>query len=71
MLSYERRFILLFLPIALVGMLSLATSASAQKVRVETRTFTSPNLSVAAEPQLITVCEGSGPAVVRLNARAK
>ena len=70
MLRYERRFILLFLPIALVGVLSLATSAAAQKVRVETRTFTPPNLRVAADPQLITVCEGSGPAVVRLNARA-
>lgn len=70
MLRYERRFILVFLPIALVGMLSLATSAPAQKVRIETRTFTAPTLSVAAEPQLITVCEGAGPVVVRLNARA-
>jgi hypothetical protein len=51
-------------------MLSLATSASAQKVRVETRAFTPPNLSVGADPQVITVCEGAGPAVVRLNARA-
>src|SRR5688500_15445914 len=70
MLRYERRLIGLFLPIALVGMLLLATSASAQKVRVETRAFTPPNLSVGADPQLITVCEGAGPAVVRLNARA-
>lgn len=70
MLRYERRFILVFLLIAAVGMLSSATSASAQKVRVESRTFTSPNLSVAADPQLVTVCEGSGSAVVRLNARA-
>ena len=70
MLRHERRLIGLFLPIALVGMLSLATSASAQKVRVETRAFTPPNLTVGADPQLITVCEGAGPAVVRLNARA-
>jgi hypothetical protein len=70
MLRYERRLTGLFLPIALVGLLSLATSASAQRVRVETRAFTAPSLSVAADPQLITVCEGAGPAVVRLNARA-
>ena len=70
MLRYDRRLIGLFLPIALVGMLSLAASAAAQKVRVETRAFTPPNLSVGADPQLITVCEGAGPAVVRLNARA-
>ena len=70
MLRYERRFILLFLPIALVGMLALATSASAQKVHVETRAYTPPTLTVGADPQRITVCEGSGPAVVRLNARA-
>jgi hypothetical protein len=70
MLRYERRIIGLFLPIALVGMLSLATSASAQRVRVETHAFTAPHLSVGADPQLITVCEGAGPSVVRLNARA-
>jgi hypothetical protein len=66
----HRHLTLLFLPIALVGMLAFATSALAQKVRVETRAFTPPNLSVAAEPRLVTVCEGAGPVVVNLSARA-
>jgi hypothetical protein len=70
MLRYERRLFGLFLPIALVGIFSFASSASAQKVRVETRTFTPPNLSLAADPRLITVCEGAAPSVVQLNARA-
>jgi hypothetical protein len=70
MLRHERRPNRLFLPIALVGMLAFASSAFAQKVRVETRAFTPPNLSLAADPQVITVCEGAGPALVNLNARA-
>jgi hypothetical protein len=70
MLRHERRLIGLFLPIALVGFFAFATAASAQKVRVEAREFTPPNLSLLAEPRVITVCEGSGPATVQLNARA-
>jgi hypothetical protein len=70
MLRHERRLIGLFLPIALVGFFAFATAASAQKVRVEAREFTPPNLSLLAEPRVITVCEGSGPAMVQLNARA-
>ena len=70
MLRHERRLIGLFLPIALVGMFAFASSASAQKVRVETRAFTPPNLSLSADPTVITVCEGAGPAIVQLNARA-
>ena len=70
MLRHERRLIGLFLPIALVGFFALATAASAQKVRVEAREFTPPNLSLLAEPRVITVCEGSAPAIVQLNARA-
>jgi hypothetical protein len=70
MFRHQPRIFGLFLLVALVGMLSLASSVYAQKVRVETRTFTPPNLTVGADPQLITVCEGAGPAVVRLNARA-
>ena len=71
MLRHERRLIGLFLPIALVGFFVFATVASAQKkVVVEARAFTPPNLSLLAEPRVITVCEGSGPAVVHLNARA-
>lgn len=69
MLRHERRLIRLFLPIALVGMFAFASSAFAQKVRIETRAFTPPNLSLSADPQVITVCEG-GPALVNLNARA-
>jgi hypothetical protein len=69
-LRHERRLIGLFLPIALVGLFAFATVASAQKVKVETRAFTPPNLRLSAEPRVITVCEGSGPAVVRLNAQA-
>lgn len=68
MLRHERRPIGLFLPIALVGLLAFASAAFAQKVRVETRAFTPPNLSLSADPQVITVCEG--PAIVHLNARA-
>lgn len=68
-LRHERRLIRLFLPIAVVGLFTFATVASAQKVRVETRAFTPPNLSLAAEPRVITVCEGAGPAVVHLNAQ--
>lgn len=69
MLRNERRSYRLFLPIALVGLFAFATVASAQKVRVETRSFTPPNLSVSADPRVITVCEGQ-PALVNLNARA-
>jgi hypothetical protein len=70
MLRHERRLIRLFLPIALVGFFAFATAASAQKVRVEAREFSAPELSLLAEPRVITVCEGSGPSIVQLNARA-
>lgn len=70
MVRHERRIIGFFLPIALVGFFTFATVANAQKVRVESRAFTPPNLSLVAEPRVITVCEGAAPAVVRLNARA-
>jgi hypothetical protein len=66
----ERRLIRLFLPIALVGFFAFAAAASAQKVKVETHEFTAPDLSLLAEPRVITVCEGSGPSIVQLNARA-
>jgi len=70
MLRHEHRNIRLFLPIALVGLLALASSAFAQKVRRDTVVFTPPNLSLSAEPQVVNVCEGGGSAIVRLNARA-
>lgn len=70
MLRHDRRLIRLFLPIALVGLFAFATAASAQKARHDSVAFTPPNLSLAAEPRVVTVCEGSGPAVVSLNARA-
>jgi hypothetical protein len=69
MLRHDRRLIRLFLPIALLGLSACASVASAQKVRVEARSFTQPNLSLSAEPRVITVCEGAGPAVVHLNAQ--
>src|SRR5712691_11183536 len=69
-LRHERRLIGLFLPIALVGLFAFASAAFAQKVKVETRAFTPPTLSLSAEPQVITVCEGAGQALVHLNARA-
>ena len=70
MLRHERRTFKLFLPIALVGLIALASSAFAQKVRRDTVAFTPPNLSLSAEPRVVTVCEGASPAIVRLNARA-
>jgi len=69
MLRHDRRLIGLFLPIALVGFFAFATAASAQKVRRDTTALTPPNLSLTAEPRVITVCEGAGPAIVHLNAR--
>ena len=69
MFRHEPRRIGLLLLIALVAMFTTAAVASAQKkVRVEARAFTPPNLSLLAEPRVITVCEG--PAIVHLNARA-
>ena len=70
MSRHERHLIGLFLPVALIGSFAFATVVSAQKVRVDTRALTPPNLSLSAEPRVITVCEGSGPAVVHLNAQA-
>lgn len=71
MFRHEPRGIALLLPLALVGLFTLATVASAQKkVRVEAREFSPPNLSLLAEPRVITACEGSSSAIVHLNARA-
>jgi len=70
MLRHDRRDIALLLPIALVGLIAFASSAFGQKTRKETVAFTPPNLSLLAEPSVITVCEGAGPAIVQLNARA-
>src|SRR5678815_200374 len=65
------RGIALLLPLALIALLTFATLASAKKkVRVEARGFGPPNLSLLAEPRVITACEGSSTAVVHLNARA-
>lgn len=68
MLMHERRLNRLFLPIALAGLFAFATVASAQKVKVETTGFTPPNLSLSADPRVITVCD-TGSAIVHLNAR--
>jgi len=53
-------------------MLALASVAVAQKVRRETVAYTPPNLSLVAEPAVITVCPSEGqaaPSVVHLDAR--
>jgi len=52
-----------------MGLFACAAVASAQKVRVEAPSFTEPNFSLSAEPRVITVCEGVGPAMVNLNAQ--
>ncbi len=70
MLRNERRLIGFFLLIAVAGFFASASTTSAQKVRVNSRDFTPPNLSLLAEPNVITVCEDSGPAIIHLNARA-
>lgn len=70
MLRHARRTFGTFLPIALVGLFAIASSASAQTARRDTIAFTPPNLTLSAEPRVVTVCEGSGPAIVHLNARA-
>jgi hypothetical protein len=72
MLRHERPVIRIFLPALLVGMLALASVAVGQKVRQETVAYTPPNLSLVAEPAVITVCPSEGaaaPSVVHLNAR--
>ncbi|HVQ40003.1 MAG TPA: hypothetical protein VMS31_20860, partial [Pyrinomonadaceae bacterium] len=70
MLRHDRRDIALLLPIALVGLIALGSTAFAQKSRKQTVAYTPPNLSLTAEPGVIMVCEGAGPALVQLNARA-
>ena len=71
MFRHEHRRNALLLLLALVGLFTVAAVASAQKkVRVEAREFTPPNLSLLAEPRVITACEGSSSAIVHLNARA-
>ncbi|MFN2516368.1 MAG: hypothetical protein ABR556_09140 [Pyrinomonadaceae bacterium] len=70
MLRHARRTFGTFLPIALVGLFAIASSASAQTARRDTIAFTPPNLTLSAEPRVVTVCEGTGPAIVHLNARA-
>ncbi len=71
MFRHEPRRNALLLLLALVGLFTVAAVASAQKkVRVEAREFTQTNLSLLAEPRVITACEGSSPAIVHLNARA-
>ncbi len=72
MLRHERPIIRKFLPMSLVALLALASVAVAQKVRRETIAYTPPNLSLVAEPAVITVCPSEGaaaPAVVHLDAR--
>ena len=71
MFRHEPRGIALLVPLTLVGLFTLASVGSAQtKVRVEARESTPPNLSLLAEPRVITACEGSSSTIVHLNARA-
>ncbi|MGI8836827.1 MAG: hypothetical protein ACR2H4_09340 [Pyrinomonadaceae bacterium] len=71
MLRHERPVIRIFLPVLLVGM--LASVAVAQKnARQETIAYTPPNLSLVAQPTVITVCPSEGaatPSLVNLDAR--
>jgi hypothetical protein len=73
MLRHERPIIRVFIPVLLVSMLALASVAVAQKkARQETIAYTPPNLSLVAEPAVITVCQREGaaaPAIVHLEAR--
>ena len=73
MLRHERPNIRIFLPVLLVGMLALASVAVAQKkARQETIAYTPPNLSLVAQPTVITVCPSEGaaaPTLVHLDAR--
>ena len=71
MLRHERHIIRIFLPILVVGI--LASVAVAQKsARQETIAYTPPNLSLVAQPTVITVCPGEAavtPSLVHLDAR--
>ena len=69
MLRHERRLIGLFLPIALVGLFAFAIVANAQKVHEKHAPIHRQTSALSAEPRVITVCEGSGPAIVHLNAQ--
>lgn len=72
-MRHERRIIGLFLQIALVGLNLFASQAFAQKARKETVAFAPPALSLAADPTVVTVCDGEGgtaAALVHLNANA-
>ena len=68
MLRHARPVIRTLLP-SFMALIALASVAVAQKVREEPINFTPPNLSLVAEPTVITVCEGSTSSVVNLNAR--
>ncbi len=73
MLRNERPFIGLFLLIAMAGFLAFASDASAQTGRRDTYAFSPPNLSLVAEPAVVTaVCPSAapaGPGLVQLSAR--
>ena len=72
MLRHERPVIRIFLPALLVSMLALASVAVGQKARRETVAYTPPNLSLVAQPNVMTVCPSEGaatPALVHLDAR--
>src|SRR6185295_9879093 len=60
--------------IAVVGGLGIASDASAQKARRDTYAFTPPNLSLVAEPSVVTAGGPSAgpaaPTLVQLTARA-
>jgi hypothetical protein len=70
MLRHERPVINIFLPSLLVSILAFASVAVGQKAREETVAYTPPNLSLVADPAVITVCptESGAPSVVHLAA---
>lgn len=73
MLREKPRVTGLLMLVGVLGVLAFASDASAQKAREEAYAFTPPNLSIVAEPAVVTAsCAGStpaGPTVVQLNAR--
>ena len=70
MLKRQYRLIGIILPLALVGFVSLAPEAFAQKTKtkVETVSFTPPTVQISASPNVVTACAGEA-ARVQLDAK--
>jgi hypothetical protein len=70
MLTRQYRLIAFLLPLALVGFVSLAPEAFAQKTKtkIETVIYTPPTVQVTASPAVVTACAGEA-ARVQLDAK--